>query len=122
MQNRKWTKSFKSFQILVPASMSNLGCEFDTLGLAISLYFKASVSSVPEFGTSMSWNGKALGIPGDENIFLKVLRSCYPVSPDDWHLNIHIETEVQARRGLGSSACAVISAILTAGKFMNLRQ
>jgi len=121
MQNRKWSKSFKSFQILVPASISNLGCGFDSLGLAISLYFKTSVHSAPEFGFSMNCNGKALEIPEEENIFLKVLRSCYPVSPDDWHFNIIIDTEVQPRRGLGSSACAVISAILTAAKLMNLR-
>jgi homoserine kinase len=121
MQSRKWTKSFKSFQILVPASISNLGCGFDTLGLAISLYFKTSVYSTPEFGFSVTCNGKALEIPEEENVFLKALRSCYPVSPDDWHFNISIDTEVQPRRGLGSSACAVISAILTAAKLMNLR-
>lgn len=122
MSNRKWTKSFKSFQILVPASISNLGCGFDTLGLAISLYFKTSVHSAPEFGLQMTCNGKSLEIDKEENIFLKVLRSCYPVSPDDWHFNIMIDTEVQPRRGLGSSACATISAILTAAKLMNLRQ
>jgi homoserine kinase len=121
MQNRKWAKSFKSFQILVPASISNLGCGFDTLGLAISLYFKTSVHSASDFGFSMTCNGKSLEISEEDNIFLKVLRSCYPVSPDDWHFNIIIDTEIHPRRGLGSSACAVISAILTAAKLMNLR-
>jgi homoserine kinase len=122
MSNRKWTKTFKSFQILVPASISNLGCGFDTLGLAVSLYFKTSVHSAADFNLQISCNGKTLEIQEDENVFLKVLRNCYPVSPDDWHFNIQIETEVPPRKGLGSSACAVISAILTAAKLQNLRQ
>jgi homoserine kinase len=46
---KKWEKAFKSFQVLVPASVSNLGCGFDTLGLAISLYFKTSIFSAPHF-------------------------------------------------------------------------
>ncbi len=122
MLNRKWTKAFKSFQILVPASISNLGCGFDTLGLAVSLYFKTSVYSAADFNLQILCNGKVLDIQEDDNIFLKVLRNCYPVSPDDWHFNIVIDTEVPPRRGLGSSACAAISAILTAAKLQNLRQ
>ena len=61
-------------------------------------------------------------MPNEENLFLKVLRRCYPVSPDDWRFSISIETEVPPKRGLGSSACAVISAILMAARLMNLRQ
>lgn len=118
---KQWTKAFKSFQILVPGSISNLGCGFDTLGLAISLYFKTSVYSAPEFHFELNCNNKPLQIPEDQNLFLKVLRHCYPVSPDDWHFGISIETEVPPKKGLGSSACAAISAILTAAKLMNLR-
>lgn len=122
MTMKSWTKAFKSFQILVPASISNLGCGFDTLGLAISLYFKTSVHSSPSFELHLNCNNKPLHIPEEENLFLKVLRHCYPVSPDDWHFVISIQTEVPPKRGLGSSACAAISAILTAAKLMNLKQ
>lgn len=120
--NKKWTKAFKSFQILVPGSISNLGCGFDTLGLAVSLYFKTSVHSAPQFSFEASSNGKPLPFAEQDNLFLKVLRQCYPVSPDDWRFQIQIETEVPPKRGLGSSACAAISAVLTAAKLMNLRQ
>ncbi|PWT90561.1 MAG: homoserine kinase [Acidobacteria bacterium] len=121
MASKKWEKAFKSFQILVPGSISNLGCGFDTLGLAVSLYFKTSVHSCPAFHFEMKCNGKPLDLPEEENLFLKVLRSCYPVSPDDWHFHISIETEVPPKRGLGSSACAVVSAMMTAAKLQNLR-
>lgn len=119
---KSWTKEFKSFQILVPGSISNLGCGFDTLGLAVSLYFKTMVQSAPDFRFEMTHNRKVLLIPEEDNLFLKVLRSCYLVSPDDWRFHIRIETEVPPKRGLGSSACAVISAMLTAARLMNLRQ
>lgn len=121
MSVRKWEKLFKSFQILVPGSVSNLGCGFDSLGLAVSLYFKTSVHSAPAFRFEMHCNGKPLDIPEEENLYLKVLRSCYPVSPDDWHFTVNIETEVPPRRGLGSSACAVISAMMTAARLQNLK-
>src|SRR6058998_449253 len=91
---RKWTKQFKSFQILVPGSISNIGCGFDALGLAISLYFKTSVHSSPAFHFEIRCNNKPLEFPEAENLFLKVLRNCYPVSPDDWHFTLMIDTEV----------------------------
>ncbi len=119
---RKWTKAFKSFQLLVPGSVSNLGCGFDTLGLAVSLYFKTSVHSAPDFRLDMTCHGRRLELPPEENLFLKVLRSCYPVSPDDWQFHINIETEIFPRRGLGSSACCVISALMTAARLLNLKQ
>ncbi len=120
--SQKWTKAFKSFQILVPGSVSNLGCGFDSLGLAISLYFKISIHSAPRFQLEMKCNGKPLDMPAEENLFLKVLRSCYPVCPDDWHFTATIETEVPPRRGLGSSACATAGAIIAAARLMNLKQ
>jgi homoserine kinase len=118
----KWTKEFKSFQVLVPGSISNLGCGFDTLGLAVSLYFKTSVYSAAQFHLEIRCNNKPVHLNDEENLFLKVLRHCYPVSPDDWHFSILIETEVPLKRGLGSSACAVISALITAARLMNLKQ
>jgi len=117
-----WTKAFKSFQILVPGSVSNLGCGFDTLGLAVSLYFKTSVHSAPKFHLEMTCNGKPLDISEEENLYLKVLRSCYPVCPEDWQFNVVIETEIPPKRGLGSSGCCVISAIMTAARLLNLKQ
>jgi homoserine kinase len=120
--SRSWTKAFKSFQIFVPGSVSNLGCGFDTLGLAITLYFKTSVHSAPDFQFEMKCNGKPLELPEEENLYLKVLGSCYPVSPDDWQFHIDIETEIPPKRGLGSSACCVISALLTAARLLNLKQ
>ena len=122
MNNKKWIKAFKSFQIFVPGSISNLGCGFDTLGLAVSLYFKTSVHSAPQFSFEATSNGKPLPLAEDDNLFLKVLRQCYPVSPDNWRFQIQIDTEVPPKRGLGSSACAAISAVLTAAKLMNLKQ
>ncbi len=119
---KKWEKAFKSFQILVPGSISNLGCGFDALGLAVSLYFKTSIYSSPRFQLEMKQNNKPLEFAEEDNLFLKVLRSCYPVSPDDWNFTVSIETEVPPKRGLGSSGCAILSAILTAARLMNLRQ
>ena len=120
--SRSWQKTFKSFQILVPGSLSNLGCGFDTLGLAVSLYFKTSVYSAPDFQLQMLCNGRPLELPFEENLYLKVLRHCYPVSPDDWKFHVCIDTEILPKRGLGSSACAAISAVLTAARLMNLKQ
>lgn len=118
---KRWVKTFKNFQILVPASVSNLGCGFDTLGLAVSLYFKTCISSTPQFQFDLKVRGKTIKLPEEENLFLKVLRHCYPVSPDDWQFSVSIESEIPLRRGLGSSAAAIISAVLTAARLLNLK-
>ncbi len=117
---RRSSGNFKGFRILVPGSLSNLGCGFDALGLAVSLYFKTSVRPAPRFHLEMTHNGRPLCIPPEENIFLKVLRSCYPISPDDWHFAVSIDSEVPPRRGLGSSACAIVSALHAAGRLQKL--
>lgn len=118
---KPWVKTFKNFQILVPASISNLGCGFDTLGLAVALYFKTSVYAAPQFHFDLKIRGKPHKLSEEENLFLKVLRHCYPVSPDDWHFTISIESEIPLKRGLGSSACAIVSAVLTAARLLNLK-
>lgn len=118
---KRWVKTFKNFQILVPASVSNLGCGFDTLGLAVSLYFKTCIYSAPNFQFDLKVRGKQIKLPEEDNLFLKVLRHCYPVSPDDWQFNVSIESEIPLRRGLGSSAAAIISAVLTAARLLNLK-
>jgi homoserine kinase len=118
---KRWVKTFKNVQILVPASISNLGCGFDTLGLAVSLYFKTSIHSAPKFHFDLKVRGKPVKLSEEDNLFLKVLRHCYPVCPDDWRFNISIESEIPLRRGLGSSACAIISAVLTAARLLNLK-
>lgn len=117
---RRSSDSFRAFRILVPGSLSNLGCGFDALGLAVSLYFKTCVRPSPKFHLETSHNGRTLAIPPEENLFLKVLRSCYPISPDDWHFAISIDSEVPPRRGLGSSACAIVSALHTAARLQKL--
>jgi homoserine kinase len=70
----------------------------------------------------MKCNGKVLDISEEDNLYLKVLRECYPVCPEDWQFQITIDTEVPPKRGLGSSACSVISALITAARLMNLKQ
>jgi homoserine kinase len=117
---RRPSGSFKSFRVLVPGSISNLGCGFESLGLAVSLYFKTTVRPATTFDLQTCCNGRPMEIPDAENLFLKVLRCCYPVSPDDWHFSVDIDTEVPPRRGLGSSACAVLSALITAARMMCL--
>jgi homoserine kinase len=99
---KNWEKEFKSFQVLVPGSISNLGCGFDTLGLAVSLYFKTSIHSSQSFAFESHCNGKSLDFPESENLFLRVLRSCYPISPDDWRFTVSIDTEIPPKKGLGS--------------------
>lgn len=118
---KRWVKAFKNFQILVPASISNLGCGFDTLGLAVSLYFKTCIYSAPQFHFDLKVRGKQVKLPEEDNLYLKVLRHCYPVCPDDWQFSVSVESEVPIRRGLGSSACAIISAVITAARLLNLK-
>lgn len=97
---RPATRPLRSVTVRVPASTSNLGAGFDTLGLALDLYNRITV-------TRGDWRGArphaAADVPGlemaDEAARLFFLRS----GREEFGYTLQIEGEVPRSRGLGSS-------------------
>lgn len=101
--------------VKIPASTANLGPGFDTLGMALSIYswIEMSVSDQTEFqllGDQMS------GLPKDKtNLIYKVAQLVFQeaeVSVPELYISMY--SDIPLTRGLGSSATAIIGALVAA--------
>ncbi|RMA97893.1 homoserine kinase [Hydrogenothermus marinus] len=101
-------------KIKVPATSANLGAGFDTLGVALNLYNEFIVEEsdtvqietypkIPEFENP------------DKNLFVKVLKKTCEYIGNDFHgVKLTQKINVPVSRGLGSSATAIVGAIVAA--------
>lgn len=102
-------------RIKVPATVGNLGPGFDVLGMALDIYNTLAVEQSEKFRFDIFGEG-AGELRGDqENLIYRSLSAAYwevgkPVPP--LHLTCH--NEIPLRRGLGSSAAAVVAGLVSA--------
>lgn len=111
------------FTLIVPASTSNLGPGFDTLGLALRLFLSVGVSEPDSGKATLVLTGEgAQEVPrSEENLLVRAYhRACgeFGVPPRPLALRVH--NEIPLQRGLGSSGAAVAAGLalgcLLAGK------
>jgi homoserine kinase len=100
-----------SREIVVPASIANLGPGLDTLGLAVSLYLRVQVTAVVDDGrgrlTCRFLDGP-LGGPNRIDRAFKALRARRTRTPS---LEVEVRSEIPPRSGLGSSAAATVAGL-----------
>ncbi|SFJ10125.1 homoserine kinase [Paenibacillus sp. UNC496MF] len=102
--------------VKVPASTANLGPGFDTLGMALSLYSWIEMEPV-EGNTVVELYGDDLGgIPTDKtNLIYKVAQMVFAEAGVDMpELRIAMYSDIPLTRGLGSSATAIVGALVAA--------
>ncbi|MFN3813565.1 MAG: homoserine kinase [Aquificaceae bacterium] len=99
-------------RIVVPASTSNLGCGFDTFGLALELYNEFVIEPAESFSVYVEGEGKNL--PKDEkNLFIKAYKKgCDLLDVETIPLRILQRNGVPTARGLGSSATAIVGGVV----------
>jgi len=109
------------FHLRVPATSANLGPGYDTMGLALGLYDEITVVAAPRQGVeatieiTVEGEGSAT-LPRDASHLVvklveKILASKGYSLPD---LEVRAQNNIPHSRGLGSSASAVASAVMTA--------
>lgn len=101
--------------VKVPASTANLGPGFDSLGMALSLY--AWVSLAPAGQTRITLHGDNLdGVATDKtNLIYEVAQSVFRRAGIELpELDIAIRSDIPLTRGLGSSASAIVGALVAA--------
>ncbi|GAA1142403.1 homoserine kinase [Nesterenkonia lutea] len=109
------------FHLRVPATSANLGPGYDTMGLALGLYDEITVEASPrraaEANIEISVEGEgAATLPRDASHLVvtlveKILTAKGYSLPD---LRVRAQNNIPHSRGLGSSASAVASAVMTA--------
>src|SRR5690606_28073858 len=105
--------------VKIPASTANLGPGFDALGMALSLYawLELSISDKTEvklYGSSMN------GVPTDSNnlIYQVAQRVFKKAGLAEQPLKISMYSDVPLTRGLGSSASAIVGALVAANELI----
>lgn len=117
----------EEFEILIPASTSNIGPGFDSLGLAFNIYNRIIVKKVSDkksaidftFSGPYAYQVKNLA----HNLYLTTLNTlCQSVQCQPGSLSIDFEVNIPVFRGLGSSANAVLAAYFTARSLFSLEE
>ncbi|MFB9279203.1 homoserine kinase [Cohnella cellulosilytica] len=101
--------------VQVPASTANLGPGFDSLGMALSLF--SWVSMAPSEQTRITLVGDHLeGVPENKtNLIYEVAQAVFRKAGVDLpELEIGIRSDIPLTRGLGSSASAIVGALVAA--------
>lgn len=103
-------------KIQVPATSANVGCGFDCLGMAVSLYAtftfeKSEMFKVTGCPTKYQ-NEDNLVLQAYKKVFEKLHKEIIPVS-------LTIESELPVSRGLGSSATCIVGGIYGANAILN---
>jgi homoserine kinase len=101
--------------VKIPASTANLGPGFDTLGMALSLYAWVSMSASEK--TKITLLGDNLtGVPLDKsNLVYEVAQAVFhKAGIEQKELDITIRSDIPLTRGLGSSAAAIVGALVAA--------
>jgi homoserine kinase len=99
-----------SREIVVPASIANLGPGLDTLGLAVSLYLRVRVTAVLDDGRGALRCRFVDGPIGGPNRIERAFTSLRPRgrSPS---LQVDVQSDIPLRSGLGSSAAATVAGL-----------
>ncbi|WP_027414904.1 homoserine kinase [Aneurinibacillus terranovensis] len=104
-------------EVKVPASTANLGPGFDAVGMAFQLYTTVSMELADK--TVIRLHGDKLeGLPLDKtNLIYKVASLVFErAGYGTPELIIDIDSEVPLTRGLGSSAAAIVGALVAANQ------
>lgn len=117
-----------SITLRVPASTSNLGSGFDALGLAIDLPLTVKFEIIQN-GRQIHAKGEGAALIQQEqnNLLLQAFdRACREIGCEPPPLKIEMNNRIPLKRGLGSSAAAIVAGIVGAnllfGEKLSLQQ
>ncbi|MFD1211222.1 homoserine kinase [Arthrobacter sp. GCM10027362] len=118
---RTAVKAGQRVSVQVPATSANLGPGFDSLGLAVGLYDTVSVETTEDgiFRAQVTGEG-ASALPTDEShLIIRTLRETLESAGfSAAGLRLRAENVIPHGRGLGSSAAAIVSAVLAANALL----
>jgi homoserine kinase len=97
------------FSVKVPGSTSNLGSGFDTVSAALNLYLTLDVERVA--GNEIQWIADWELAPEENMIAVALADACQWLDINPGGLHIRVENAIPLKRGLGSSAAAIVGGI-----------
>lgn len=113
--------------VQIPATIANLGCGFDCLGLALPIYNTITIEEMVLPGSGIEINlidelgqENLENIPRDKNnIVYKAIELLYNyIGQVPNELRISIKTQIPVARGLGSSASVIAGGLIAANELL----
>ncbi len=99
----------------VPATTANLGSGFDSLGMALDIYNEVSVERSNNFSIEIAGEGAGILPQNKDNVIYRSIATIYDkVGIPVPELSIRCKNTIPLRRGLGSSAAAIVGAVVAA--------
>ncbi|MCG2623984.1 homoserine kinase [Arthrobacter sp. I2-34] len=118
---RTVVKSGQRVSVRVPATSANLGPGFDSLGLALGLHDSVTLETTDDgiFRANVTGEG-ASTLPTDEtHLIIRTVRETLEAAGfSAAGLRLRAENVIPHGRGLGSSAAAIVSAVLAANALL----
>ncbi len=96
----------KKVSVSAPATVANIGCGFDTLGVALELRNYVSIEE-SEYFEVLEKGEKING----EDLVVKIVTNYLQENGYDGNVKIVKESNIPPRKGLGSSSAAIVSAL-----------
>ena len=108
-------------KITIPATTSNLGSGFDTLGLAVDLFNEIEIVENSNEQMIANVTGKYASSIGEDNLLIKTMRRFFEENNRGLERYEIIERcDIPPFRGLGSSATAVLGGIIASNELLHL--
>jgi len=108
--------------VRVPASTANLGPGFDSLGLALTLYNTATLALRADAEVRLTVEGEGRGRldrEGKASLLARAAAATFRhLGAEPFGLDIALHNQIPLRRGLGSSATAILSGITGAAALL----
>lgn len=95
----------------VPATTSNIGPGFDCFGMALSLHLEVEVRPAP----ALTVTAEGADVPRDRtNLVVRTCLEALGAGAAEPKLAVHLRNRIPLRRGLGSSATAIVAGLALA--------
>lgn len=95
-------------RVCAPATSANLGCGFDTMGLAVSM---SNVYEIEETDNGFFCGGKEEKKDGDNLIVQSIFSALEETNYNIKGFNLNVQSDIPSARGLGSSSSCICAGL-----------
>lgn len=109
------------FTVVVPATTANLGPGYDSVGMALALHMRVTVTRADAWRVNYTGEEYAELTTGEDNLIVQTVKEVarrYNREVES-HL-LHVESDIPLGKGLGSSATAIAAGVVIAEKLLSI--
>lgn len=103
-------------KVRVPATSANMGAGFDTLGIALNLYNRLKIETIPSGLEIYAKNAEGYIPSNENNLIYRAMKALFDYIGFEYTGGIRIvqDSQIPMTRGLGSSSACIVGGMLAA--------